>query len=403
MAIQNDRSSPTKRLHNNLNLSNLTLTNMEFGLSETEEMVRASALEFLEREAGPDTVRVSVGSEFWAKVSEMGWPGLAIAEANGGAGMGITALGVLLEQWGAHLAPGPLFESAALVAPLLEESADERVRREVLPQLADGSVTAAIAVLEQGALWRPEDIRAVAVRTSPSAVRASQGWAITGAKHFVSYGDEASKLIVVARTGDGARDISIFLIDRDAEGIASEPLGHASGTPTSVLTFNETFVEAARLIGQENGGWPLIETMMLRGAAFRTVQMAGLGRKVLDTTVAYVKERNQFGVPVGSFQAIQHHLADMAVSVRRVEHLARQAVWSIAEDSPDRARQVSRAKSVASELIPEVCWTAHQCHGAIGFTWEHDLHLYTRRALSWAAEFGDATWHADRLADVLEL
>ena len=131
--------------------------------------------------------------------------------------------------------------------------------------------------------------------------------------------------------------------------------------------------------------------------------LAGLGRKVLDITSAYVKERKQFGVPIGSFQAVQHHLADMAVSVRRVEHLARQAVWSVAEESSDSAKQVSRAKQAASELIPEVCWTAHQCHGAIGFTAEHDLHLYTRNALSWAAEFGDAAEHSDRLADAFNL
>ena len=367
---------------------------MEFGLSETEEMVRASAREFLEREAGPGAAREGGGSDFWTKVSEMGWPGLAIAEEHGGAGMGMSALGVLIEQWGVHLAPGPLFESAVLAAPILEESAEERVKREILPQMADGRATVAIAVLEQSASWRPDGIRATSVKTSA-------GWAITGVKHFVSYGDEASKLLVAARTGDGAQDISLFLIDREAEGITSEPLDHASSTPTAVLTLNETYADAARLVGQENGGWPLIESMLLRGAAFRSVQMAGLGRQVLEITAAYVKERKQFGVPVGSFQAIQHHLADMAVSVRRVEHLARQAVWSVAEGSPGRARQVSRAKFAASKLIPEVCWTAHQCHGAIGFTWEHDLHLYTRRALSWAAEFGDATWHTDRLADEL--
>jgi alkylation response protein AidB-like acyl-CoA dehydrogenase len=208
---------------------------------------------------------------------------------------------------------------------------------------------------------------------------------------------------VAARTGDGEQDISLFLVDRDAEGIESKPLAHASGTPTTVLTFNETLAEDARLIGRENEGWPLVESMLLRGAAFRAAQMAGLGRMVLDATTAYVKERKQFGVPIGSFQAIQHHLADMAVSVQRVETMARQAVWSVAEGSPDRAKHVARAKQAASEQIPEVCWAAHQCHGAIGFTWEHDLHLYTRRAVSWAADFGDATWHADRLADALML
>lgn len=374
---------------------------MDLGLNETEEMIRASAQEFLEREAGPALARNGDASVFWNQVAEMGWPGLAIAEDHGGAGMGLMALGVLLEQWGAHLGRGPLFESAVLVAPLLESAAGDRLKKEILPRLADGTSPATVAILEQAAAWNPEEIRATAVKTADN-------WAITGTKHFVSYGDEASHLLVAARTGDAPQDISLFLVDRQSDGISSEAMDHASGAPTAVLslnevTANEVTASDARLVGEENGGWPLIESLMLRGAAFRSAQLAGLGRRVLDITSAYVKDRKQFGVPIGSFQAVQHHLADMAVSVRRVEHLARQAVWSVASDSEDAAKQVSRAKLAASELIPEVCWTAHQCHGAIGFTQEHDLHLYTRHALSWAAEFGDAAWHTQRLADALEL
>lgn len=370
---------------------------MDFGLSETEEMVRSSARDFLEREAGAGTARQPASATaFWADVGEMGWPGLAVAAEFGGADMGMMALGVLLEQWGAYLAQGPLFETAVLAAPLLEQAANDRLKREVLPQLADGSSTVAIAVLEQAAVWSPESIRATAVSTPA-------GHAITGQKHFVSYGDEASKLIVAARSGEGSDEISLFLVDRGAEGISSQSVDHASGTPVYVLTLNEVSATEAQLLGTGNSGWPLIEEMVLRGAAYRSVQLAGLGRKVLDLTTAFVKERKQFGVPVGSFQAVQHHLADMAVSVSKVEHLARQAVWTVAEGAHDREKHVSRAKHAASYLIPETCWTAHQCFGAIGFTWEHDLHLYTRRALSWAAEFGDSGWHADRLANALEL
>ncbi len=369
---------------------------MELGFDETEEMIRVSAREFLGREAGPQLARNGDAEAFWGKVVELGWTGLAVSEEFGGSDMGLMALGVLMEQWGAHLGRGPLFESAVLVGPALEAEAGERTKKEVLPQLADGSSSATIAVLEESASWRPEDVRA-------TAVKIGSGWAITGVKHFVSYGDQASRVLVAARTGDGTRDVSLFLVDRDAEGVSSESLNHATGTPTAVLTFNETTVDESRLVGDENGGWPIVEALMQRGAAFRAAQMAGLGREVLEMTSAYVKDRKQFGVPIGSFQAVQHHLADMAVSVRRVEHLARQAVWSVAEGSPDAAKQVSRAKQAASELIPQVCWTAHQCHGAIGFTEEHDLHLYTRYALAWAAEFGDSSAHTEKLADALEL
>lgn len=369
---------------------------MDFGLNETEEMIRSSAQEFLEREAGPAQVRKNELEQFWQQIAEMGWPGLAVSDEFGGSGMGLSELGTLVEQWGAHLAPGPLFESSVLAAPVIERYATDTLKREILPRLADGSATTIVAVLEHSALWRAEDIKAVAVKTDA-------GWAITGTKHFVSYGDDASYVLVAARSGEEPDGISLFLVNRDAERISAESLHHATNTPTSVLLFNETSVSGTSLIGSENAGWPIVEELMLRGAAFRALQLAGLGRKVLDITTTYVKERKQFGVPIGSFQAIQHHLADMAVSVRRVEHLSRQAVWSVAEGAPDAERRVAEAKHAASQLIPQVCWTAHQCHGAIGFTWEHDLHLYTRHALAWAAEFGDATEHSDRLATALGL
>ncbi len=369
---------------------------MDLGFDETEQMIRVSGAEFLAQEAGPALARSGDVEAFWRQVSELGWPGLAIPETHGGAGMGLAALGVLIEQWGAHLGQGPLFESSVLVAPLLEQAADERLAKEILPAIGDGSGSAAVAILEESAKWRSDDIHTAAVRTDT-------GWAITGEKRFVSYGESCANVLVAARTGDGADDISLFLVDRSSDGISSESLDHASGAPMSVLRFNETTVDEGRLVGEINSGCPLIESLMLRGAAFQSIQLAGLGRRVLEITTDYVKDRHQFGVPIGAFQAVQHHLADMAVSVRRVEHLARQAVWSVAEDSPEAEANVARAKMAASGLIPEVCWTAHQCHGAIGFTQEHDLHLYTRHALSWAAEFGDATVHSDRLASSLDL
>jgi alkylation response protein AidB-like acyl-CoA dehydrogenase len=169
------------------------------------------------------------------------------------------------------------------------------------------------------------------------------------------------------------------------------------------MSFNETSVDGPALIGGVSDGWPIVEQMMMRGAAFRSVQLAGVGQAVVDRTVEYVKDRAQFGRKIGSFQAIQHYLADMAVAAKSVRHQAYRAVWSLENDTGSAPKDVSRAKYLASKLIPEICWKAHQCHGAIGFAWEHDLHLYTRRALSWKAEFGDAKWHNRALAEVLEL
>ena len=374
---------------------------MDFGLNETEEMVRANAREFLSANAGPGLARAIAddaperAGAFWRQISEMGWPGLAISEEHGGAGFDDLALAVLIEQWGGHLAPGPLFETAVLVAPAVADAAPEPTRREVLPALADGSQTATIAILESAAEWRPESIRT-------SAVKTAEGWVITGTKHFVTYADSADWLLVAARTGDAAKDISIFLLSSGNDATMSHTaIDHASGTPTFTVEFNERRVDESRVIGPLDDGWPLFERLMQRGAAFRAVQLAGAGQQVIDRTVGYVKERRQFGQPVGAFQAIQHSLADMAVSVSAVRRQAYRAVWSLANGSPHARRDVARAKYAASTLIPEVCWKAHQAHGAIGFTWEHDLHLYTRRAIAWRAEFGGARFHREALADEL--
>jgi alkylation response protein AidB-like acyl-CoA dehydrogenase len=375
---------------------------VDFGLSETEEMVRSSAREFLSREAGPALARLVAGGDataltaFWRRVSEMGWPGLAVSEKHGGADMGLLPLAALMEQWAGHLAPGPLFETAVLAAPLIEEAATERLKREILPAAADGSAAIAVAVLEERAEWSAAAIDAVAVPTG-------NGWAITGEKRFVAYGADANWLLVAARTGDGREEISLFLVDRETAGITREPVKHASGSPVYTVQLNEALVPAGRMVGAQGRAWPLIEDMARRGAAFRAVQLAGTGQAVVDGTVRYVTERKQFGQPVGSFQAIQHTLADMAVAVRAVRHQAYRAVWAIENRSATVERDVARASMAACSLIPEVCWKAHQSHGAIGFTWEHDLHLFTRRAISWAAEFGGERSAADALAKALSL
>ena len=375
---------------------------MELGLSETQEMIRASARDFLSERASPEFVRAMAADEsgftpdYWRDVAALGWTGLTLPEEYGGVGMSFTDMAVLLEEWGASLAPGPLFESTVISASAIERFGTDQQRAELLPGIAAGETIATIAMHEEHPAWAPSSVLA-------TAVRSGNGWVLSGEKRFVPYGGSADCLLVLARSGDAPQDVSAFLVRNDSNsGIETTPMRVASGTPMASVSLNEIEVPAAGLLGAEGAGSAIIEWALERGAAARAVQLAGLGRRVVDETVAFVSERKQFGRPVGSFQAIQHYLADMASAVRSTRHLAYRGVWQISEGVPAVA-SVARAKIAANESIPDVCWTAHQSHGAIGFTWEHDLHLYTRRAISWRTEYGDTALHRARLANHLGL
>jgi alkylation response protein AidB-like acyl-CoA dehydrogenase len=171
----------------------------------------------------------------------------------------------------------------------------------------------------------------------------------------------------------------------------------AAGTPVYHAGLGDVEVPESALLGGDEGGMAVIDHMSRLGAAARAVQMAGAARRVLDMTVRYVSTRTQFGRPVGSFQAIQHKCADMAVMLLGARHAAYQAAWAISEGRP-AVRETALAKMAVNEALSRVCSAAHQCFGAIGFTWEHDLHLYTRRAIAWRADYGDTSAHREALA-----
>jgi alkylation response protein AidB-like acyl-CoA dehydrogenase len=165
-----------------------------------------------------------------------------------------------------------------------------------------------------------------------------------------------------------------------------------------VVRFDEIPVPVDSKLPGDGGA--VLDLIMRLGAAGRAVQMAGAARAVVSETVRYVSERKQFGRPVGSFQAVQHHLANMAAAHRAIRSLAYRAAWRLHEGE-DGHLDVSRAKLTANESLPKLCWTAHQCHGAIGFTWEHNLHLFTRRALTWRTEYGDSVYHRRVIANAV--
>ena len=372
---------------------------MDFGLTETQELIRNSAREFLADRSDSSVVRAVANGDtealasLWEDVVELGWPALTIAKEHGGAGLSFSDLAVLLIELGASLAPTPIVESA-ITSRIIERYGSDALKSDLLPQAAEGDVLITPAILERDVSWEADSATMAATKTN-------NGLVITGEKRFVSFAEQATHVLTLVRTNDGEPALVVVPIWKST-GVDQTPLEHVSGVPVSSLTLNEVEVSKANIVATGDEAITATDELVAAGAVARATQLAGLGRAVMDATVDYTANHEQFGQAVGSFQAVQHHLAEMAIAAKQVNHLVHSAAWSFSQDgySVERAAQ---AKIAASEKISALCWTAHQCHGAIGFTWEHDLHLYTRRALAWKTDYGDSAFHKSKLATSLGL
>ena len=374
---------------------------MDFGLNETQELIRSSASEYLSDRAPSDFVRAMAEDEqgyteeFWREIGELGWLGLIVPESYGGSGMDMSDMAVLLAEWGVALAPGPLVESAVVSAAAIDTFGSETQKHKWLSSITSGELVAVPSLVGIDGFT---DHAALGARASET----SNGWVLSGTARFVPFGNSADLVLMPAETDAG---VTMFAVPiRSAEGTVNiERLKMASGAPACDVEMNEVVVPSTSIIGETGGGNEVVEHMTMFGAAARACQMVGAGSAVTDRTIAYVKDRRQFGRPIGAFQVIQHYMADMVTKVKSAKHLADRAAWALTADvdSGSASRIVSQAKWAANTLMNDIVWKAHQSHGAIGFTWEHDLHLYTRRILSWRADFGDSDSHIENLARTL--
>jgi alkylation response protein AidB-like acyl-CoA dehydrogenase len=375
---------------------------MDLGLTETQQMLKSSAREFLESECPPALVRQMEEDErghpeqVWRQMSALGWCGLAFPEEHGGTGGDFMDLAVLLEEMGRALLPGPFFSTVVLGGLTIMDVGTEGQKREYIPPICEGRTTVALALVEDSATYEPWGVKA-------SARRSGDGYIIDGAKLFVPDGQIADVFLVAARTSEGsdpADGISCFLVPSSVAGIAIRPMRTLAGDKQCEVVLAGVEVPEAALLGLEGKGWPLLERTLKRATAAKSLEMLGGAEAVLDLTVGYAKQRVQFGRPVGSFQAVQHHCANMATEVECCRYVAYQAAWKLTEDGA-ADREISMAKAWTSRSYQRVCSLAHQCHGAIGFTWDHDLQLYTRRAKAQESLYGGPGYHEDLVGQAL--
>ncbi len=374
---------------------------MDLGLNEAQQMLKNSAQEFLEAEC-PDTyVREmedderGYTAEMWQKLAEQGWLGLIIPEKYGGVELEFQDLVVLLEEMGRHMLPGPYFSTVVMGGMSIMEAGTEDQKQEYLPRIAEGQIIVTLALNEPSGRWDAEGIQL-------TADKSGDGYVLNGTKLFVPNAHVSDNLVVAARTGGGDTDISLFIVSSQAKGLTQNLLKTIASDRQSEVVFQNVEVPSSALLGEKNTGWSTIEKVLQWGAIGKCAEMSGGGQEVLDMTVEYAKQRTQFGRPIGTFQAIQHHCANMATDVEGAKFITYQAAWKLSEGLPAE-REVAMAKAWVSEAYRRVCALGHQSHGAIGFTKEHNMQLYSRRAKAAELAFGDADLHLEKVAEIIGL
>ncbi len=364
---------------------------MNFGLTETQTTLKNSVREFLNAECPIATVRKLMETDtafdagLWSRIAAQGWTGLLFPEEYGGFGMGMVDLGVVMEEMGRVLLPGP-FLSTVLAGAILDLGGSDEQKAKYLGAICRGESKSTLALLEAGASWELDGVALVATVQNG-------GYSLSGRKLFVPDAAVADFLIVAARI-EG--DLSLFIVPAGAQGL------NVRNTPALDLTrklYEVTFDNVdSELITQGEAAWTVLESALDIATAGLTAEMTGGMSRLVELAVAYAKTRKQFGKPIGQFQAVQHLCADMLLFTESSRSAAYYACWAVGEGLPEAAEAVSIAKSYASEAYRETGNRAIQVHGGMGFLWENDAHLYYRRAKGSEIAFGDAAFHRERLA-----
>jgi alkylation response protein AidB-like acyl-CoA dehydrogenase len=375
---------------------------LDFGFSEEQEMLREAARRFLADTCPTSFVRKMMADptghdrDLWAKLAGLGWLGLLIPEADGGQGGSFLDMTVIIEEAGKVLLPGPFFSAALLGAALVCEGGSETQKREILPKMASGEFIGTLALAEASGRFDADGVELRAVLRGDSYI-------INGEKFFVPDAHVANGMAVAVRTGGSGEDgITILLVPASAAGVTITQLKTVDMTRRLChVKFDNTTVPAAALLGAEGQGWPIVRRVLDMATAALSVELVGTAQQALDLSVEYAKTRVQFGRPIGSFQAVKHKCVDMMVAVENARSLGYYACWTVDERNAEAATAVPMAKAYASEMAKNVTSEAIQVHGGIGFTWEHDMHLYHRRALAGEANFGNAPIHRETVARAL--
>jgi alkylation response protein AidB-like acyl-CoA dehydrogenase len=371
---------------------------MQLALSEEQEMLRTMARDFLTDKLPKATVKemeeseAGYSPELWKEMAGLGWMGLAFPEKYGGSDMNFLDLAILIEEMGRACLPGPYLSSVVLSGFTILDIGSEEQKAEYLPKIASGEKIFTLALTEPSASYDADGIET-------KAVAEGDNYVISGTKLFVPDANVADYMLVVAKTDQG---FTLFIVDAKSQGISHTVLKTIAEDKLCEVVFDKVKVPKTNILGEADKGWAEVEKIIQRAAVAKCCEMVGCIQQALDMTVEYAKDRKQYGRPIGSFQVIQHYCADMAIDVEGTRLSAYKAAWTLSEGLPC-TEEVAIAKTWAGEACQRVMALAHQIHGAIGVTIDHDLQYYTRRAKAAEVSFGDARFYREVVAKEMGL
>ena len=375
---------------------------MDMELTDTQQQLMLAARRFMQTECPSSLVREAESSEsgyspeLWRKMAELGWLALPFPFDVGGFGMGAVDLVVLAKELGRALCPSPFIPTVVLSGGAISDAGSEEQKRRLLPQIASGDLVIAFALQEQSAYYDPRGIK-----TRATAV--DGGFVLNGEKMFVEYAATANRLLVVARTSGAAPSsggITMFLVDTETPGITLSRLNTMARDKQYHIALRDVFVPSAGVLGPIDGAWPLLERVIYPGVVTLCAYAVGASEQIHHLATEFAKQRVQFGRPIGSFQAIQHYLAQTITEIVGAETTVFYAAWMIDQGMPARA-VVAKAKILAGDTFKNASSIGAQIHGGLGFNEDVDTTLFLRRGKQYQLSMGDSGYWEDVLAEEL--
>ncbi len=375
---------------------------LDLNLTESEEMLKKTALDFMKRDAPKLVVQrlldteTGTNDDLWKKMAEMGWLGIIIPEEYGGMGQNLNAAGVLFEALGSGPLPGPQFSSAILGSLIVMEAGSEEQKKSILPGVAEGKNILTLALTEPEYTWEPRGVQL-------TASRSNSDFTLDGTKLFVNDAKAATQFIVAARTDkrtDPAKGISLFLVDSKTKGVSIKRVpGFLTGR-TFEVKFNSVKVPRSAMLGERGAGWPMLQSAIEKAIPVLCASKVGGCQTVLEMALEYSRTRVQFGMPIGRFQRVQDMIIEMVDHADAASWTTYEALWKL-DTNRDASESVHLAKAVTSKGYFELVTLAHRVFSGISYSKEHPVSFHTRASRSLYGFLGEPAYHRQKLAKIV--